>query len=246
MSLRRKKKIDDAPVAITVLTGELANIDRSIDVLQAMSGQAAGDDALIELAANRIAGAVAARKHIRAINRAMAGRVLTEIRKSSGPMEALINGRKIGGEELMAIQDIETAINAMAGAGMIRPVSLEIKSAGMRRDWSKSIEDSVENYRHWADFWSKRRTYGDRTSEIVVRAVVHGHAFGLIERDSGIQHGRGAVIAVRGLRDYAARAGWVSSGVARAWMEEAASSFKGTALGELGLSVARAKRSTAR
>lgn len=238
----RKTKTNDAPVAITLLSGELANINRSLDILQAVSDQGIGNDALIELAANRIAGATAARKRIKAINAAMAGRSLAEIRKSSGPMEALINSHKISTEELMAVMDIEKAMMALAGAGMIKPMSIELKSAGKKRDWSRMTSDAVQNYIAWANFWSARRTYGDRTAEIVVRVVIHGQSFREIAQDVGKDRETCPRIAVRGLRDYAARSGWVARRVAQQWMREALTSFKGTPLGELGLAIDRAKK----
>jgi hypothetical protein len=227
---------------ITVLTGEMASIEREIDILQAITNQADGDDELIEIAAKRIAGATAARKRIKAINKAMEGKTLLQLRKANGPMEALIIGQKIAGEEMMAIMDIEAAMMALSGAGMIKPISLELKSAGKKGDWSRMTEDSVENYRAWANFWSARKVYGDHTSEIVVRAVVHQHSFRTIAQDVSKDRETCARIAVRGLRDYAARSGWVSHRVARQWMDEALKSFKGTPLGPLQLAINRAKR----
>jgi hypothetical protein len=241
MSHKSKKRVIESPIDIMVLTGEMADVERGIDILQAMTNQAIGDDDLIELAANRIAGANAARKRIKAINRAMDGKTLLELRRSNGPMEALIVGKKITGEEMMAIIDIETAMNALSGAGMIKPVSLELKSAGKKGDWSKLTSDAVENYRHWADFWSGRRTYGDRTSEIVIRSVVHMHSFRTIALDVGKDRETCTRIAVRGLRDYAARAGWVPRSLATKWMDEALKSFNGRPAGELRLAIARAR-----
>ena len=43
----------------------------------------------------------------------MDGKTLVELRMRGGPMATLINGHKIGGEEMMAIMDIELAIDAM-------------------------------------------------------------------------------------------------------------------------------------
>jgi hypothetical protein len=246
MARKSKKKNAEAEWngQITVLTGELSDVEREIDRIQAMTNQAdPDDDAVIEIAAKRIAGATASRKRIKAINKAMAGKTLLELRKASGPMEALIMNHDIAGEEMMAIMDIEMAMMALSGAGMIKPVSLELKSSGKKGEWSKVTADAVENYVAWANFWSARQTYCDHTSEIVVRAVVHGHAFRVIERDVGIGTGRGAVICVRGLRDYAARSGWVARGIATKWMDDALTSFKhARPLTELDLAIARAKR----
>ena len=115
------------------------------------------DDAVIGIAGKRIAGATASRKRIKAINKAMAGKTLLELRKASGPMEvALIMGHNIAGEEMMSIMDIEMAMMALSGAGMIKPVSLELKSSGKKGEWSKVTYDAVENYVAWANFWSAR------------------------------------------------------------------------------------------
>ncbi|MET4238573.1 hypothetical protein ABIB07_001791 [Bradyrhizobium sp. RT10b] len=247
MARRSKKKaVMEKPVAITVLTGEMAFIERGIDRLQArlddMGQKDQLDEEFIDMAANRMAGASAARKRIKAINAAMDGKTLVELRRANGPMEALIIGQKIAGEEMMAIMDMERAMMAISGAGFIKPVSLELKSAGKKGEWSRMTEDSVENYRAWADFWSARKTYGDHTSEIVVRAVIHGHSFRTIAHDVSKDRETCTKIAVRGLRDYAARAGWVPRQLAVKWMGDALKSFRGRPVGELGLAVARARR----
>jgi hypothetical protein len=197
------------------------------------------------LTASQLIAAKERRLQIEAIRNAMAGKTLTELRKARSPIEVLINTYKIGAEELAAVDDIKTAFNAVAGAGMIKSASLELRSPGRQADWSKMTAGSVENYRKWADFWSGRRTFGDRTADIVVRAIVHEHSFRSLEAEYGIKHGRGAVIAQRGLRDYAARSGWVTRRTADDWMAEALKSFKGTPLGEYGLAVRRAKRLSA-
>jgi hypothetical protein len=238
---RKKRKEIEGPIDITVLTGELVDIDRSVDRLMMMATQADGDDELIDRTAKRVVDATAQRKRIRAINRAMEGKSLVELRLSGGPMATLISGHKIGGEEMMAIMDIELAFMALSGAMMIKPVSLELKSAGKKAEWSSRTSDAVEAYRLWADFWSKRRTFGDRTMEIVTRSVLNGHAFRVIEQDIGIRNGMGPKIAVRGLRDYAARAGWVTRRIGDGWMDEALTSFNGQPLEALALAIARAQ-----
>jgi hypothetical protein len=246
MAPRKKKKEIDGPTDIRVLTGELADIDRGIDRMNAMVAiemkrRGSGDKDLIDRFAVRIVDATAQRKRIRAINRAMEGKSLLELRLSGGPMAVLINGHQIGGEEMMAIMDIEIAFMALSGAMMIKPVSLELKSAGQKAEWSSKTSDAVEGYIAWANFWSGRKTYGDRTMEIVTRSVVAGHSFRVIEQDIGIRNGQGPKIAVRGLRDYAARAGWVTRRTATQWMEEALTSFNGTPLDPLALAIARAQ-----
>ena len=174
----------------------------------------------------------------------MAGKTLLELRKASGPMEALIMNHDIAGEEMMAIMDIEMAMMALSGAGMIKPVSLELKSSGKKGEWSKVTADAVENYVGLGELLvgaGKPTATIRRRSWSVLSST--GHAFRVIERDVGIGTGRGAVICVRGLRDYAARSGWVARGIAAKWMDDALTSFKhARPLTELDLAIARAKR----
>jgi hypothetical protein len=240
--VKSKRKQDDGPVQITVLTGEMNELDRSVALLQKRLNQSKGDDESIDRAAIRIVSATAERKRIKAINRAMGNKSLLQLRLCGGPIAVLINGHQIAGEEMMAIMEIEQAMTALTGAGMVKPVSLELKSAGMKAETSRKTDEVIRRYQKWARFWAARRTYGDRTMEVVERSVVHGHSYRVIEQDLGIRHGQGPKIAVRGLRDYAARApDWVNRSLANRWMDEALTSFNGKPLDPLSLAIAKAQ-----
>jgi hypothetical protein len=223
---RKKQKEKEWAGEITVLNGELAELNRSTDRLMTMMQQADGDKELIDRTAIRVVAAAAERRRIKAINKFVDGKSLVELRMRGGPMATLINGHKIGGEEMMAIMDIELAINALSGGLMFKPVSLELKSAGAKADWSGKVSEAVERYRHWANFWSARAVKGDKTFAIVIAAVIEGRAFRAIEQDCNIGTGRASLVCVRGLRDYAARSAEVVPRIAKQWMDEALLSFK--------------------
>jgi hypothetical protein len=236
---RKKKKADDWNGTVTVLTGELAELDRGTDRLMEMARQADGDHDRIDRVAVRIAAAQAERRRIKSINKFVDGKTLLEMRMRGGPMATLINNERIGGEEMMSIMDIELAILAISGGLQIKPVSLELKSAGMKGEISNRALEARRRYESWAKFWSARAVSGDRTMAIVIAAVIDGRAFRVIEQDYGISPGRGSVICVRGLRDYSARSGEVTSRLAKQWMDEALRSFKDRS--PLSKAVARAK-----
>ena len=222
---RKKQKDKEWSGKVTVLTGELDELNRNTDRLMVMMQQSDGDKELIDRTAVRVVAAAAERKRIKAINKFADGKTLVELRMRGGPMAVLINNHKIGGEEMMAIMDIELAITAISGGLMFKPVSLELKSAGKKADWSGKVSEAVERYKTWANFWSKRVAAGDRTLAIVIAAVIDGRAFRNIEQDYSIGTGRASLICVRGLRDYSARAGEVTSRLAHRWMDDDLRSF---------------------
>ena len=181
------------------------------------------------------------RKRILEINRAL-GRAalrgdgsegasqLTAVRVRNNPVAWLVSTRKIGGDEFRAALEIETAVMALSGALMFKPLSMEKTSPGRREDWDDRTSAAVERYRRFADHWSDRRSqYGDRTLEILIGALVDQRPFSQIESDIGLRHGRASLVTIRGLRDYAARAGFVDRGLAARWKAEAAQSFRASA-----------------
>lgn len=222
---RKKKRDNEWNGEVTVLGSELAEVNRSTDRLMTMMQQS-GKDEVIERTAFRVAAEAAERRRIKDINKFVDGRTLTELRMRGGPIATLINKHRIGGEEMMAIMDIELAITTIAGGLLFKPVSLELKSAGVKSDPSNKALDARRRYEAWANFWSKRAVNGDRTLAIVIAAVIDGRAFRAIEDDYSIRNGRAVMICIRGLRDYSARSGEVTSRLAHQWMEDALKSFK--------------------
>ena len=240
MARKNKKRKDiEGPVDVRVLTGELADIDRGVDRLLEMMRQSDGDKEVIDRTAVRVVAATAERKRIRDINRAMGGKTLVELRMRGGPMAVLINNHRIASEEMMAIMDIELAVLCISGGLQIKPVSLELKSAGVKGEISSRGLEARRRFEAWAKFWSARAVAGDKTMAIVLAAVIEGRAFRVIEQDYGIGTGRGAMICIRGLRDYSARSGEVTSRLAHQWMDDALLSFRDRT--PLAKAVARAK-----
>jgi hypothetical protein len=240
MARKTKKKKDiEGPTDITVLTGELADIDRSVDRLMEMARQSDGDKETIDRVAVRIVAATVERKRIKAINRAMGDKTLVELRMRGGPVATLVNNHDIGSEEVMAIMDIELAILAISGGLQIKPVSLELKSAGMKGEISNRALEARRRFEAWAKFWTCRAVAGDKTMAIVIAAVIEGRPFRVIEQDYNIGTGRAVKVCIRGLRDYSARCGEVAARLAQKWMADALLSFRDRS--PLSVAVARAK-----
>lgn len=151
---------------------------------------------------------------------------LSAKRLAGSPMAMLIERASAKGEELMAAQEIETAYFAISGALMFKPLSMERTSPGRYPDWSGKTTDAVQRYQGWANHWSARKkSHLDHTLECVIAAVIDQRPLRVIGEDLGFGRERIERAVLFGLRDYAARAGWVDGKIARDWMEAAERTF---------------------
>lgn len=147
---------------------------------------------------------------------------LAHARLAGSPMAMLIEKGSAGGEEFQAAQEIETAWFAIAGALRIKPMSMERTSPGVRHDLPKRTADAIRQYQRWANHWSARRkSHLDYTLECVISAVIDQRPIRVIGEDMGFHHSKIERAVLCGLRDYAARAGWVDGKIARQWMDAA-------------------------
>jgi hypothetical protein len=84
----------------------------------------------------------------------------------------------------------------------------------------------VANYQAFAKAWTRRNEdYGDPTLEIIIDAVVDEMHLSAIPRKRGYGEARIERALIGGLRDYAARAGFVTGHKAIQWQAEAAAVF---------------------
>lgn len=149
----------------------------------------------------------------------------TLLRFIAKPIAKLVDEKKIGPIEYMAAQEFFSAFNVITGALWIRPQQLERRDPAYGTHEPVSLIEAQKRYRAFVDHWSRRAKLGDLTLSILVAAVVDERPFYVIEDDLGIRHGKAREAIIRGLRDYAARAGFVARDMARAWMDEAMLTF---------------------
>lgn len=176
----------------------------------------------------RDAGDIEVLDRIRAINKYLGAMetALTESKMRGSPIAMLLERRAIGGEEFMAAQDIELAFMTIAGGLMFKPMGLErVDRSNAGSTPNTKADAAARRYQSWASHWSDRAKRGDRTLEIVVAAIIDMRAFSAIEADVGIRHGLAKTVTIRGLRDYAAQAGWAERKQTEAWKTEAEKSF---------------------
>lgn len=157
-----------------------------------------------------------------------AGTGQTIIKFNKKAIERLIERGEIANEEMRAAAEIETAIHALS-------CGLRAKGAAYERvDCSRSgshvmpdhVAYSLDHYGRFAAVWTQRHAdYGDPTLEILIDAVVDEMTLSAIHQKHGYRLARVEKALIGGLRDYAARAGFVTSHKAAQWQEEAASVF---------------------
>lgn len=164
------------------------------------------------------------RKRIREINKIAVD--LACLRLKGGPLASLIDRRKIGPAEVQAAQDIDLAFTAITIGIGFKPISLERKDRGGEANWPAATIDAVRRYQAWSNFWSERKKRGDKSLPICIAAVIDERSLSGIEDDEGIRNGSAGKIVARMLRDYAARAGWVTGHLAAQWKAEAQTSFR--------------------
>lgn len=158
--------------------------------------------------------------------KSIGGTGFTILRRQDSPISRLVNEGKIGGDELRAAEDITIAFQATAGALMFRPLNLERNDRSAAPTEPAGLLDAIARYRAWAKVWTDRAARQDPTMEIVIAAVIDERGFREIEVDLNLRNGRSALATAAGLRDYAARSGWVQGHASERWLVDHGSVFR--------------------
>lgn len=160
----------------------------------------------------------------------IAGTGLTALkfRVNGHPLAKLIDEHKLVPEAVTAADEIHTAFHAIASRMMIRPGCLERIDGRGRGDmpWPAKISRSVSNYQAFARHWTKRANLGDPMLEVLIAVVIDERSIRDVSEGVSVGHRRFGHIRIKraviaGLQDYAARAGFVTGGLATRWQEEA-------------------------
>ena len=165
------------------------------------------------------------RATIIAFNEAKAVR---EVRLRGSPIARLVDSGRIGGDELRAAQDIESAFMAISGGLFMKPLNMERVDGGRGNpDWPHALAKIVGQYQDWANFWSDRRKqHLDYTLEITIAAVIDERHVRPIAEDMGFSERKVKDAIVGGLRDYAARTQSIDSSIAAKWRAAALLTFR--------------------
>ena len=132
----------------------------------------------------------------------------------------------------------------MAGALMVRGQTWERVDKGMDGYEPVAIIDAQRRYRTFAEHWSRRRGWGDRTLQIVIMTTVDEVPLFKIDERLRLRHGTAKQATIRGLRDYAVRAGWVRGVIGMKWKVEAELTFTRARHPRLLAAMARARMLT--
>lgn len=155
-----------------------------------------------------------------------AGTGATIIRLSKSPMERLLNAKEVGHEEKMAADELCRVIHALhmgLGFGQPKMERADKSHAGNEPPW---FIDAYARYKAFGNHWSALQKLGDHTWRIVFDAVWDERPLHILESELGLKHGAAKKALIAGLRDYAARAGWVDKATASKWKDDASKVFR--------------------
>ena len=141
-------------------------------------------------------------------------------------IDRLIASKKIGGEELQAIQEIERVVEKLTIGLRFRSLDLHRVDGGKMIEPERFDQAYWSRYRPWADEWSRRRKlYGDPTLEIVFDLLFSMETARNVDARYGWRKGKATTVFISGLRDYSANAGWIDGDTARRWKAAARAIF---------------------
>ena len=152
----------------------------------------------------------------------------TILKQYAKPVQSLADSKEIGPEELRAAEDIDQAVHDLCGSLGVGSAALDRVDGGHASSDAKAaaITKRVIRYQRWADYWSRRKkTEYDPMVEVVFSAVVDERSIRDIASEVGRHHAVVRAALAAGLRDYAARAGWVTGALRRRWESEAEEVF---------------------
>lgn len=150
------------------------------------------------------------------------GTGFTVLKIGRSPVAWLVDQKKIGQEEVRSADEICEVYLSTFGVTMIRPPTLERHDRSHGYDGPNWLIDAEARYKRFANFWSGLwKSESNPMLDILIAGVVDERSLRSIEDDHRLKHGRAAKIIAAGLRDYAARAGWVDAKTVILWKSEA-------------------------
>jgi hypothetical protein len=145
------------------------------------------------------------------------------------PLPKLHEGKKIGGPEVMAAQEIAQAVSAIGSGGRLSGISFDRVDAGRGMegsDWPARLAKIVKNYQSWANHWAKERNRtGNPMLKVMYAAIIEETPFNDIAAEVNYGRRRVEQAVICGLRHYAAWSGYVSGRQATAWLVAAEDVF---------------------
>ena len=151
----------------------------------------------------------------------------TIIRLTRSPMDKLLSAKEIGGLEQRAADEIIKVVHYLQlGLGFGQP-KMERSDKSYSSGDPPWFIDAYARYKAYGDHWSKFYKLGDPTWPIVYGAVYDERPLHILDSEHRLKHGSAKKTLIAGLKDYAARAGWVKRiEVAQRWKDDAASIWR--------------------
>lgn len=155
------------------------------------------------------------------------GFTLLKFRKT--PVDFLVSIGAIGPTELAAAHEFSWVFESLTSDLRFCSINQEASTRQKtenNRPATKRETEAWGHYKEFSNYWSARKKqHGDLTLAIMVAAVIDQMPLEAIAVDYNLSQQKARDVIIRGLRDYAVRAGWVASGDAVKWTAAALKSF---------------------
>lgn len=158
----------------------------------------------------------------------ISGTGYTIMKMRQNPIARLVDENKIGPDELMAAEEILNAFSVISAPVACRAQNLNRVDGGGGNwgPWPARLAKEVARFQAWAKHWTRIQTLSeDPMLEVVIAAVVDDRQVKEIALDIGRRHSSVERGLIAGLRDYAARAGFVTGKYREVWISEASKAF---------------------
>ncbi len=147
-------------------------------------------------------------------NSSATGFTLLKFRRT--PIDYLVSRGLIGSVELQAANEFSAVFEHITRDLRFSRIDQVFRDRQQKvlddREDSEAETTAWRNYRDFRNHWSERKKlHNDYTMAIFVAAVIDQQPFEFIAQEYGLSVEKTRRIVIRGLRDYAKRAGWSHS-----------------------------------
>ena len=147
----------------------------------------------------------------------------TRVKFRRDTIDRLVESKKIGSAEMMAVEEISDIYNLLCRGLLFKSPRFDVHIHGGPPELpTRVLHAYSKRFQPWARALSTRRnTDQDKTLEIVYALVIDRMTAREVDRRNGFRKGTAAQFFIAGLRSYAAMGGWTDRNTIGRWQADA-------------------------